>query len=134
MRAAIFQHLTTNCQSVRTWLTPFKATATTPKPYGVISFGENPENAFNHRTSFQDVTLWLYFAAGSFIPMDEAAREIKDLFVEKNERGKVIGPKILQTQDGRRFFLVWQQTSKDFYDDDLKAICKKIDFTIPLGG
>jgi hypothetical protein len=134
MRAALHQYLTANCQSIKTWLPPFKATATIQKPYGVISFGENPRNAFNSRTSFQDVTLWLYFVPGAIVALDKAVMEVRRLFRDYNQTGKDIGAKLLQTADGRRFFMEWQQTSKDIYDDDLKAVCKKIEFTIPLGG
>lgn len=133
MRAAIHQHLA-NCKSVKTWLPPFQAAATTPKPYGVVSFGENPQNAFNGRTSFQDVTLWLYFVPGAIVVLDEAVVEVRKLFREYDQAGKDMGPKLIQTADGRRFFMEWQQTSRDIYDDDLKAVCKKIEFTIPLGG
>lgn len=134
MRAAIHQYLTANCKSVKTWLPPFEATATTKKPYGVVSFGDNPRNAFNSRTSFQDVTLWLYFVPGAIVALDKAVMEVRRLFRDYNQTGKDIGAKLLQTADGRRFFMEWQQTSKEFPDDDLKAVCKKIDFTIPLGG
>jgi hypothetical protein len=134
MRAALHQYLTANCKSIKTWLPPFQSTAATPKPYGVIAFGENLQNAFNNRTSFQDVTLWLYFVPGAVVPLDDAATEVRKLFREYDESGKDLGPKLIQTAGGRRFIMEWQQTSRDIYDDDLKAACKKIEFTIPLGG
>ena len=134
MRKALYQYLTANCESITDWYQPFAATADTQKPYGVIVFGENPQNAFNNRTSFQDVSLWIYRAPGSFLSIDEAVVEIKGLFVDKSSQNLITGPKLLTTEKGRKFFLEWQQTGRDFYDDDLKAVAKKIDFTIPLGG
>ena len=134
MRAALHQYLTANCKTIKTWLPPFKATATTQKPYGVISFGENPQNAFNSRTSFQDVTLWLYNVPGAVVPLDQAVAEVRKLLRKHDANGKNVGPKILQTADGRRFFIEWQQTSRDSHDDDLNAAFRKIDYTIPLGG
>ena len=128
MRKALYQYLTNNCKSITDWYQPHTAGATTKKPYGVIVFGENPQNAFNRRSSFQDVSLWIYYAPGNFVPVDGAVAEIRGMFVKDG------GPKLLETDKGRRFFMVWQQTSKDFYDDELKAVAKKIDFTIPLGG
>jgi len=128
MRKALYQYLTNNCKTITDWYQPYTAGATTKKPYGVIAFEENPQNAFNRRSSFQDVTLWIYYVPGNFIPVDSAVAEIKSMFVKDG------GPKLLETDEGRRFFMEWQQTSRDFYDDELKAVAKKIDFTIPLGG
>ncbi len=132
-RKAIYQHLTINCKSVPDWYQPFTATATTKKPYGVILFGDNPQNAFNRRSSFQDIQLIIYRDPGSFLPVDEAVAEVKGLFVEKDAWGRVLGPKLLTMEDGRKFFLEWQHTGRDFHDDELKAIGKIVYFTIPQG-
>lgn len=124
MRKALYQYLTANCQSVKTWKQPYQADASTPKPYGVILFGERPRSPFNRRGAFQDVTIWVYFAPGSYLPVDAAVKEIKGL----------LAGKVLTTEDGRDFLVEWDQDGRDFYDDALQALAKRIDFTIPLGG
>lgn len=124
MRGALYQHLTQNCESVRTWKQPYTADASTPKPYGVIKFDGRPRNPGNRRTSFQDLRIWLYVAPGSFLPLDAATKEVTGLLSER----------ILSTPDGRRFLVEWVYEGHDFYDDELKANCRYIDFTIPLGG
>lgn len=124
MRTALFQYLTQNCQTVKTWKQPYTADASTPKPYGVIKFDGRPRNSGNRRTSFQDLRVWIYVDPGSFLPLDAAAREICALLSDH----------VLTTQDGRRFLIEWVYEGSDFYDDELKANCRFIDFRIPLGG
>ncbi|HHY47096.1 MAG TPA: hypothetical protein GX506_07350 [Firmicutes bacterium] len=124
MRKALYEYLTANCQSVKTWKQPYQADASTPKPYGVIVFGERPRSPFNRRGAFQDVTIWVYFDPGSYLPVDAAVKEIKGL----------LAGKMLTTEDGRDFLIEWNQDGRDFYDDALQALAKRIDFTIPLGG
>ncbi|NPV80744.1 MAG: hypothetical protein HPY52_10790 [Firmicutes bacterium] len=129
MRKALYQYLTANCQSVKTWKQPYQADASTPKPYGVILFGERPRSPFNRRGVFQDVTIWVYFQPGSYLLVDAAVAEIKALLSGPNGTGKV-----LTTEDGRDFLIEWNQDGRDFHDDVLQALAKRIDFTIPLGG
>jgi len=124
MRKAIYQYLTNNCQ-ISDWYQPNTATASTSKPYGVIQFAEEVLNPTNRRTSFQDITLWIYRPEGKCDLLDGDVADIRGLFG---------GERLLTTAGGKRFFLVWQQTSRDFYDEDLKAVAKRIDFTIPKGG
>lgn len=124
MRAALYRHLTDNCQSVRTWVQPHKADAETPKPYGVIEMGEETRALGNRAGRFQGVSIWLYFAEGSYVPVDEAVDEVKHLLHNV----------VLTREDGRRFALEWEQTIRDYYDPDLKALGRRIDFRIPRGG
>lgn len=123
MRTALYQYLTQNCKSVPTWKQPYQADAMTPKPYGVISFQQRPRNPFNRRGAFQDLRIWVYVDPGSFLPLDAAIAEVKALLSDQ----------ILTKKDGGKFLIEWNQDGRDFYDDDLKALAKYIDFTIPLG-
>lgn len=124
MRGALYQHLTQNCESVRTWKQPYQADATTPKPYGVISFQPRSRSPFNRRGAFQDLRIWIYVDPGSFLPLDAAVAEVKALLSDR----------ILAKRDGGQFLVEWNQDGRDFYDDDLEALARYIDFTIPLGG
>lgn len=123
MRAALYQHLTQNCQSVPTWKQPYQADATTPKPYGVISFQPRSRSSFNRRGAFQDLRIWIYVNPGSFLPLDAAVAEVKALLSDR----------VLTRKDGGQFLVEWNQDGRDFRDDDLKALAKYVDFTIPLG-
>ena len=124
MRATLYKHLTDNCTTVRTWLQPHKATAQTPKPYGVIELGEETPALFNRAGRFQLVSIWLYFAEGSFVPVDAAVDEVK----------RLLHNVVLTGANGRRFALEWDQTMRDYYDPDLQAVGKRINFRIPRGG
>lgn len=124
MRAAIYRYLTDNCQSVRLWKQPYQAAADTPKPYGVIVFEGHLRSPFNRRGSFQGFTTWVYVEPGSYVPLDEAVSEVKALMRDG----------ILTTRDGRRFLVEWIQDGRDFYDDDLQALTKYVEFRIPIGG
>jgi len=124
MRGALYQHLTQNCESVRTWKQPYQADATTPKPYGVVSFQPRSRSPFNRRGAFQDLRIWIYVDPGSFLPLDAAVAEVKALLSDR----------ILAKRDGGQFLVEWNQDGRDFYDDDLEALARYIDFTIPLGG
>jgi len=124
MRATLYKHLTDNCTTVRTWLQPHKATKDTPKPYGVIEIGEETPAPFNRAGRFQSVSVWLYFPEGSFVPVDAAVDEVK----------RLLHNVVLTGANGRRFALEWDQTMRDYYDPDLQAVGKRIDFRIPRGG
>ncbi len=124
MRATLYKHLTENCKSVRNWLQPHRPVADTPKPYGVLEMGEETPALSNRKGLFQDVSVWLYFEPASYVPVDEAVAEVK----------RMLHNVVLTTADGRRFMLEWVQTLRDYYDPDLQAIGKRIDFRIPRGG
>lgn len=124
MRAMIFQHLAENCRTVRKWVQPHKADANTPKPYGVIEMGEETRAIGNRAGRFQGLSIWLYFEEGSYVPVDDAVDEVRSLLHNV----------VLTGADGRRFALEWEQTTRDYYDPDLKALGRRIDFRIPRGG
>lgn len=153
MRAALYQHLTQNCTTVPTWKQPYAADASTPKPYGVIKFDGRPMNAYNSRTSFQNLRIWIYFEPGSYLALDAAVQEVTTLLsdqlitkavpadpapVEEEEPGDPpIGEPVEEEElapKAKRFLVEFVYEGQDFFDDELKAICRFIDFRIPLGG
>lgn len=121
MRKAIYDCLATNCQTVTTWRQPYVATPATKKPFGVVVFAAR--TPVTRVGTFQDVTVWLYFEAGDYIPLDAAIQEVKRLLHERR----------LMTDEGRPFEIQWTMDGRDFYDDALQAIAKNIEFTIPGG-
>lgn len=124
MRMALYQFLTSHCQTVQTWKQPFTADAKTPKPYGVIQLAEETKAPFNRLGQFQDLYIWLYFPPGSYLPLDAAVAEVKAL----------LGEQTLVTEAGKSFFIDSGRAGRDFYDTELKALAKRVDFTIPMGG
>jgi hypothetical protein len=125
MRAAIYQYLSTNCALIETWLPPFKATAATPKPYGVIVLGEEIPSVDNRLGLFLSLTIWPYFAeSASPVQVDAAVKQIRNL---------LNGAK-LTTSAGARFEIEGGVAGPDFYDDELKALTKRMSFRIPMIG
>lgn len=124
MRAAIYEYLKTNCLSVKTWMQPYTPNATTPKPYGVIVMGDIIRDPFNRRASYQEVTVWPYFGGNSYVAVDKAVREIRSLLSDRT----------LTTKEGHRFTVEWIDVGRDFYDDDLKALTRRLEFRVPLVG
>lgn len=122
MRTAIYQYLSQNMSYV-TWLQPYRAKAETPKPYGVIVLGERTR-APNNRASFRGLTIWLYVEEGSYLPLDDMVEEVK----------KLLDKTVLKTKKNNRFMIEWELDSRDWYDDDLKATTRYIEFIIPMGG
>lgn len=124
MRAAVFQHLKHNCESIKAWKQPYVANRDTPKPYGVIVFDTQTPDAFNRRGAFQAFTVWVYDNTGSYLALDAAINEIKNLLNEAK----------LTTAKGERFIVEWTGDGKDFFDDELDALAKFSEFKIPIGG
>ena len=127
MRATIHKYLADKCQTVHTWLQPHrphKIDPKNPQPWGVIEIGEETPAPFNRAGRFQSISVWLYFPEGSFVPVDAAVDEVKRLLHNAELTGT----------NGRRFALEWDQTMRDYYDPDLQAVGKRIDFRIPRGG
>jgi hypothetical protein len=123
MRTAIYQYLSQNMSHVK-WIQPYHATANTPKPYGVIVIGERIRAPLNNRASYLGLTIWLYVEEGSYLPLDNLVKELKNL----------LDKKILKTVNGNSFMVEWEHDGRDWYDDDLKAATKYIEFIIPMGG
>lgn len=123
MRAALYQYLTANCQSIKSWYQPYTATGDTPKPYGVIQFGEDMSSV-NRLGFFDALYIWPYFNPGSFVMVDRAVKELKSL----------LNRTILTTANGAKFEIEYINTGRDFYDDELKALTRRLEFRIPRTG
>ncbi len=121
MRTALYQHLTANCTTIPTWRQPYTATADTPKPYGVIVIGEVMRSPFNRLGSFRDLYVWPYFGGSSYVPVDAAVTELRALLSDT----------MLTTAEGNRFAIEFTHEGKDFYDDALKALTRRLEFRIP---
>lgn len=151
MRASLYQYLTNNCTTVPTWKQPYTADASTPKPYGVIKFDGRPRDT--SRTSFQDVRIWIYFEPGSYLSLDAAVQEVTSLLSDQlvTKAVPAVPPPVEEEEPGdppieepveeeelapkaKRFLVEFVYEGQDFFDDELKAICRFIDFRIPLGG
>ncbi len=121
MRTAIWQYLTDNCRSVKTWKQPYIAEATTPKPYGVVSFLGDAPALSNAMGAFDEVRVWIYDEPGDLVSTDAAINEVKHL----------LDGQLLTTGSGIGFSLEWINTSRDFYDDALQALTKYATFRVP---
>jgi len=121
MRAAIYQYLTENCQSIKVWKQPYTAKKDDKKPYGIIVLGEEISSV-NRQGFFRDLVIWPYFDVGSFVVVDQAVAELK----------RLLDGKVLTTTGGSMFEIEWVHTGKDFQDDDLNALTRRIEFRIPL--
>jgi len=124
MRAALYQYLTAKCQSITVWRQPYTATKDTPKPYGVIVIGEVMRSPVNRLGSFREIYVWPYFGGSSYVPVDGAVQEIRNL----------LDGKTLTKSDGRKFALEWANEGRDYRDPDLEALTRRIDFRVPLVG
>ena len=78
----------------------------------------------NREGSFRDVYIWPYFGGSSYPPLDAAVKEIRGL----------LDGATLTTSDGMRFTVEFVAEGRDFRDDDLEAITRRIDFRVPLVG
>ena len=124
MRAALYQHLTANCSSILSWHQPYTPAAETPKPYGVIVVEDELLSLVNSKGSFVGISIWPYFAKGSFVAVDNAVKEIKSLL-----KGAV-----LTTSSGNKFEIEYVGMGRDYYDDELKALTKVLEFRTPQVG
>lgn len=124
MRAALYQFLTANCQSIQSWHQPYTPTKATPKPYGVIVIGEVMRSPVNRLGSFREIYVWPYFGGSSYVSLDGAVQEIRNL----------LDGKAFTKADGRMFALEWVNEGRDYRDPDLEALTRRIDFRVPLVG
>lgn len=124
MRAALYQYLTAKCQSITVWRQPYTATKDTPKPYGVIVLGEVMRSPVNRLGSFREVTIWPYIGGSSYVPVDGAVQEIRNL----------MDGATLTKSDGKSFSIEFVNEGRDFKDDDLDALTRRIEFRVPLVG
>lgn len=124
MRAALYQYLVQNCESITSWYQSGAPNKDTKKPYGVIKLGEEMRAPLSNRGFFRELTIWPYFAPGSFVAVDKAVAEIKQL----------LSGSILTTSEGHMFEIEWVHTGQDFQDPDLNAITRMVEFRIPCVG
>jgi len=74
--------------------------------------------------SFRLVEIWPYVESSNYLPLDDAVKEIR----------RLLSGKVLTTEAGKRFKVEWVGESDDFYDPDLDALTRRIDFQVPLVG
>lgn len=122
MRAALYQFLTENCQSIKTWMQPYAPDNNTPPPYGVILLGDEIQSPNNSRGFFNALQIWPYFKPGSYIPVDNAVTELR----------KLLDGRVFTTASGMKFELEYIRTGRDYKDPDLNALTRKMDFRIPI--
>lgn len=123
MRLALYNYLTENCTSIPVWFQPYMATAEVRKPYGVIRLGSVIPQV-NRIGSLRLVEVWPYVESSNYLPLDDAVKEIR----------RLLSGKVLTTEAGKRFKVEWVGESDDFYDPDLDALTRRIDFQVPLVG
>ena len=120
MRKTLYEHLTAN-STIPRWFQPYVATKDTEKPYGVIQLGEDLPSMNTSRGFFRDCYFWLYAEPGSFLALDEAALELK----------KMLAGRVLTTSTGT-FEMLFVRIGRDFYDQELEAAAKRVEFRIPI--
>lgn len=122
MRKAIYQYLTANCTTIPTWTQPYMADKDTPKPYGVIILGEILPAVGNTRGAYRSLYIWPYVAGSSYLVLDAAVKEIT----------RLLSGVTLTTDAGNRFTIEWVNEGRDFRDDDLDALTRRLEFRIPI--
>lgn len=119
MRTAIQRALVANSTVITSWKQAYEPGPTTPKPYGVILMaGQVPANS--RAGALQTVEVWLY--AEDVATLDAASIEIR----------RILDGQTLITTAGDKFVPQWASDGRDFWDDDLKAKTRQIDFLVPL--
>ena len=123
MRAAIIAQLVGGCTLISNWWQPFKATADTPKPYGVVKIGTKTGDGLNSLAAYRAVEIWPYFdrAKADFDMVDAAVRQIRAALKDKT----------LTTAAGDRFTLEFTGEGQDYRDDALDALTRPVYFRIP---
>jgi len=135
LREILHGYLTDNCTCIEQWYQPFFSwdgaaqalgvddIGDLPKPYGVIVI--NPDRGTNIDIARRHVIeIWPYFEPGNFMPLDEAVLEIRKILT-----GSL-------TYDSRNFHVSFEGTGRDYHDENLRAITRTIDFSLPflIGG
>ena len=126
MRGAIYAYLMglSAETGISEWKQPYTADANSKKPYGVIVLGEDIQSVNNNKGAFRSLFIWPYFNPGSFVAVDKATRALK----------KALHKQILITSQGDSFEIEWVNTGRDFKDDELKTLTKRMEFRIPIIG
>lgn len=143
IREVLYEHLKKECSTIPDWYQPFfnwedaaevlgvRDLSEISKPYGVIVLGEEVGSG-SSVGFFQPVEVWPYFTPGNFIPLDVAIAEIIQLLnkkllevtIEESTEGETV-------ETTKRYIMQYTGTGRDFHDDDLGAITKRIDFRLP---
>lgn len=97
---------------------PFMAGPTTAKPYIVLKAGG--ENDSKMRYGFDvPFEVWMYVDRTSQVVLDELGDKIIN----------VLNRKETKTATGYVFSLAYDGCSEDFYDEDWKALTRRLDFS-----
>lgn len=121
MWISIYQYLSNNSKKIKEWFQVYSADSNTPKPYGVFALNDESRSQVNHKGKFIDLNIWIYFKTGQAHKLDEAMKEINKLLTNQ----------VLTTDTGEEFLIEYVNHLKVFWDEDLEAICRRIDFRIP---
>lgn len=131
LREVLYEYLQAN-SSINRWHQPFfdlqdaadlfgvSDIGALEKPYGVIVMREETGSPQTRVGWFQPVEIWPYFPPGNYLPVDAAVDEII---------GLLSGHEL--AYDGRYYRVEYQGTGPDYNDNDLRAITRRIDFTVP---
>jgi len=96
---------------------PSMAGPATQKPYAVVKRGGDVPTKMTHgfEIPFQ---IWLYSDVTSHTVLDALQGKVIKLLMRKD----------LTTANGQVFSLEYEGGSEDFYDDELKALTRRVDF------
>jgi hypothetical protein len=129
-RKAIKDLLTANTD-IKNWSAPYQDNYGTIRPMGVIVMGDEARNLSN--TRFRGMTVHVYGGQG-YDDLDGLVNQVIMAFTDYDASGRRLGPKIIANADGPHFVVEWTSTGRDWYDPDIEAPTKSIEFVIPLGG
>lgn len=118
MRNAIRQRLVEKVAAVSGRVyQPYMAGAKQPKPYLVVKCGgESPSNmTVGYEVPFE---VWMYIERTDFNELDALANSVIN----------ALNGKDLVTEDQQVFALRYRGASTDFYDEDWKALTRRLDF------
>lgn len=121
MWQAIYQHLSNKSKKINEWFQVYSADDKTSKPYGVFALNNESNSKINHKGKFTELNIWLYFEKGQAHKLDKAMKEVK----------KLLSNQVLTTDLDEELLIEYVNHLKVFWDEDLKAICRRIDFRIP---
>lgn len=144
LRETLFDCLTEHCTSITRWYQPFFVWAdaaevlgvddlgSLPKPYGVIVLGSD-RGGLVSIGRHQTFEVWPYFEPGDFLPLDEAVSEIRRLLSGEIVIGdEYDGYGEYDEYDGYRIRCIYEGVGRDYYDTDLRAVTRTINFRTPF--
>jgi len=121
LRLALYDVLTEE-SSIKNWWQPFLATDRTEKPYGVITFGPVIRVPSGPRFRSRLMHVWIYVEKEDFTVLDDYVEEITELLTDR----------IVQVDSGNHYLLEWEHEGQDFFDPELNALTRRLDFRVPL--